>query len=182
MLGKTILGAGAIFLAVYAFMPRSDADQPMFVPKPGATALADDFGDYDGGGFGFANSMNDSGWGTAIDRAGDGHFYADAYVNDVSTRFMVDTGASTIALTGDDADAIGLDWSPDQVMPVARGASGTVYGVRVTLDHVELGGFEARGLTAIIVAEGLDISLLGQSFLGTIDSVQIKGDQMVFER
>lgn len=103
-------------------------------------------------------------------------------MNDVSTRFMVDTGASTIALTGEDAEAIGLYWSEDDIRRVARGASGAVYGVHVTLEQVELGGFEARNLSAIIVPEGLDISLLGQSFLGTIENVHIRGDEMVLER
>ena len=62
---------------------------------------------------------------------------------------------------------------------VARGASGPVYGVSVTLDRGTLGGHEARDVAALIVPEGLGVSLLGQSFLSTIHPVRIEHDRMV---
>lgn len=114
-----------------------------------------------------------------LPRAGDGHFYAEVTVDGVSSRMLVDTGASVLALTGEDAEAMGITWQPDEVRPVARGASGAVFGVPVTLGHVQLGDFEARGVEAIVVPEGLGISLLGQSFLSQIDHVRIEGEQMI---
>lgn len=117
----------------------------------------------------------------ALDREPDGHFYADVSVDGTSSRMLVDTGASVIALTGDDAAAIGLTWDTSQIAPVAQGASGAVHGVRTRLDRVTLGEFEARDVEAIIVPEGLGISLLGQSFLSTVNSVAIAGDRMVLE-
>src|SRR5690606_13826266 len=48
----------------------------------------------------------------ALPRAADGHFYAEVVVGATSTRMLVDTGASVIALTGEDADAIGVRWDP----------------------------------------------------------------------
>ena len=116
---------------------------------------------------------------TELPRAADGHFYADASVNGSRVNFLVDTGASMIALTGADAQAAGLYWSDAEVQMVARGASGPVYGVAITLDRVTLGGHEARNVSAIIVPEGLGISLLGQSFLSTIQPVRIDSDRMV---
>ena len=178
MLGKTLLAVGMIFLAVLAFTPRGEELDALAA----AGEVSSEEASQNPWATQSANVTTYDGWGTSLPRQGDGHFYADAYVNDVSTRFMVDTGASTIALTGEDAEAIGLYWSDEDVQPVARGASGTVYGVHVTLDQVELGGFEARNLSAIIVPQGLDISLLGQSFLGTIENVHIRGDEMVLER
>jgi len=109
----------------------------------------------------------------------DGHFYATTNVNGASLRMLVDTGASVIALTGSDARAAGIYWDQSEVRPVARGASGTVYGVERQLDVVDVGGFTRRNVRAMIVPEGLDISLLGQSYLGQISSVQIEGNQMV---
>jgi len=109
----------------------------------------------------------------------DGHFYATTTVNGASLRMMVDTGASVIALTGADARAAGIYWDQSEVAPVARGASGTVYGVVRQLDVVDVGGFTRRNVRAMIVPEGLDISLLGQSYLGQIKSVKIEGNQMV---
>jgi aspartyl protease family protein len=115
----------------------------------------------------------------ALPRADDGHFYADVMVEGGSVNMMVDTGASIVALTGEDADAAGVEWSDDQVQPVARGASGTVYGVPVMLGRVQVGDSEAQQVEAIVVPEGLDVSLLGQSFLSKIERVEIEQDRML---
>ena len=114
-----------------------------------------------------------------LTREYDGHFYANTSVNGASLRMLVDTGASVIALTGSDARAAGMYWDQSEVRPVARGASGTVYGVVRQIDVVDVGGFTRRNVRAMIVPEGLDISLLGQSYLGQIGSVKIEGNQMV---
>ena len=121
------------------------------------------------------------GWGGefTLDRRGDGHFYADVVIDGTSTNMLVDTGASVIALTGQDAASLGLSWDSSQVRPVAQGASGAVHGVHTVLPRVSLGQFEARNVAAIIVPEGLGISLLGQSFLSQVKSVQIADDRMV---
>jgi aspartyl protease family protein len=108
-----------------------------------------------------------------LPRAGDGHFYADVSVDGVESRMLVDTGASMIALTGRDAEAMGIRWDSSEVQPIGKGASGTVYGVPVTLNRVELGRFDIHNVQAVVVPEGLDISLLGQSFLTRIPSVAI---------
>jgi aspartyl protease family protein len=115
----------------------------------------------------------------SLPRQSDGHFYAQVTVKGVRTEMLVDTGASVVALTGADARAMGLIWTPDQVVPVARGASGAVYGLPVTLDRVEVGGIEMREVQAIVVPEGLGVSLLGQSFLGRLKHVDIAGSEMV---
>lgn len=116
---------------------------------------------------------------TALQRGPDGHFYADVAVDGTTVPMMVDTGASVIALTGADAGAIGLSWDDADVRPVARGASGPVLGVAVVLDRVTVGGIEAEGVAAIIVPEGLGVSLLGQSFLSLVGRVDTQGDVMV---
>lgn len=115
---------------------------------------------------------------TVLRREDDGHFYADAYIDGGSYRFLVDTGASVIALTGSDAEAMGLEWDEAQLKPIGKGASGTVYGVATKIPHIEVGGFEAQNVPATIIPEGLHVSLLGQSFLSRIDNVEISGDEM----
>lgn len=122
-----------------------------------------------------------SGWGDelVLQRERDGHFYADVSVDGVPTRMLVDTGASVVALTGDDALAMGIYWDDHDVQPVAQGASGAVHGVRTNIPRLRLGEFEASNVDAIIVPEGLGISLLGQSFLETIGDVRIADDRMV---
>lgn len=116
--------------------------------------------------------------GTVLDREPDGHFYADATVASHRAHFLVDTGASIVALTAADAEAAGLDWSEDDLRPIGRGASGTVHGIPVRLQRIELGGFEATDVEAAIIPEGLDVSLLGQSFLSKLQGVRIEGDRM----
>lgn len=130
------------------------------------------------GGQADANSDWNAGTHT-LAREYDGHFYANTNVNGASLRMLVDTGASVIALTGSDARAAGIYWDQSEVRPIARGASGTVYGVQRQLDVVDVGGFTRHNVRAMIVPEGLDISLLGQSYLGQISSVNIEGNQMV---
>lgn len=114
-----------------------------------------------------------------LSRSPDGHFYADVSIDSQDVRMLVDTGASVVALTGNDAASLGLEWSDDELFPIGRGASGDVIGKPVRLERVRLGDFEADGVEAIIVPEGLDVSLLGQSFLGRIGKVEIEDGRMV---
>ncbi len=116
---------------------------------------------------------------TVLERSDDGHFYADVTVSGSPMQMMVDTGASFIALTGEDAAAIGLDWSETDMRVVADGASGPVRGVMVQLDEVELNGHIAHDVRAAVIPEGLGVSLLGQSFLSQIDRVSIADGKMI---
>ena len=114
-----------------------------------------------------------------LPRGDDGHFYAEVSSDTGKVMMLVDTGATVVALTANDAAMMGVDWSPGDVRPVARGASGDVYGVPVMLDRIDVGGIEARRVPAMVVPEGLDISLLGQAFLSRVNRVEVAGDKMV---
>ena len=114
-----------------------------------------------------------------LTREPDGHFYADVTVDGQSLRMLVDTGASVVALTGADAEALGLTWDEADVTPVAQGASGPVLGVNVTIPELALGDHVARDVQALIIPEGLVVSLLGQSFLATLGQVRMDGDEMI---
>jgi aspartyl protease family protein len=125
-----------------------------------------------------APAAHSAGGELVLPREDDGHFYADVTVDGASARMLVDTGASIVALAGDDAEALGIAWSPEDVTPVAQGAGGVVHGVRLTLDSVQLGDVEVRGVQAIVVPD-LRVSLLGQSFLSRVGRVEMTGDEMV---
>lgn len=114
-----------------------------------------------------------------LQRGHGGHFFAEVSTDSGTVMMLVDTGASMVALTGNDASMMGVEWQASEVRPVARGANGDVYGVPVVLDHINVKGIEARGVEAVVVPEGLDISLLGQSFLAKVNRVEVSGDQMV---
>lgn len=113
-----------------------------------------------------------------LERSYDGHFYADAEVNGATVHFLVDTGASGIALSADDARKAGLDFETDEAEVIGSGASGQVWGHFVRLDRVELGLKTVHDTDAVVLAGG-DRSLLGQSFLSQFDSVEVRGDTMV---
>ena len=113
-----------------------------------------------------------------LQRNDDGHFYADVRINGNSVHMLIDTGASGIALSRDDARAAGLATSIGMPEVVGEGADGEVHGEYVKLDKVELGPLSASGLDAVVLNSG-NQSLLGQSFLSKFASVQIEGDRMV---
>jgi aspartyl protease family protein len=113
-----------------------------------------------------------------LQREADGHFYADVEINNMPIRILVDTGASGIALTRDDARRAGLSVSVGMFDVVGEGAGGDVKGEYAMLDTVRLGNETARQVPAIIL-DGGNQSLLGQSFLRQFDAVEIKGDRMI---
>jgi aspartyl protease family protein len=115
---------------------------------------------------------------TELTRKPNGHFYVTAYVNGAPISFIVDTGASSVALTEDDARAAGLQFSKAEFEPVARTASGIARGKLLTLPKVSIEGKEVMEVEAMII-EGAEQSLLGQSYLARITGVQMNGDSMV---
>jgi clan AA aspartic protease (TIGR02281 family) len=113
-----------------------------------------------------------------LDRASDGHFYADVEINGSKVHALVDTGASVIALSREDARSAGVATSIGMNDVVGQGADGAVHGEVVTLDRIQLGDKQAEKMPAIILNSG-EQSLLGQEFLTKFESVQIRGDKMV---
>jgi aspartyl protease family protein len=113
-----------------------------------------------------------------LERNANGHFYADVTINGTLVHMLVDTGASEIALSRDDARSVGVATSIGMNDIVGEGADGAVRGEWVNLERVQLGPVSGGGLPAIVLNNGQQ-SLLGQSFLGKFDSVQIEGDRMV---
>jgi len=120
----------------------------------------------------------DPGSGTiSIERSFDGHFYADAQVNGATVHFLIDTGASGIALSVEDARRAGLAYDVSDAEVIGSGASGAVKGNWVQLNRVEL-GMKSVSNTPAVILEGGDRSLLGQSFLSKFGSVEIHGNSM----
>ncbi len=121
-----------------------------------------------------------AGWGgeTRLRPAPNGHFFATAQVNGQPIRFIVDTGATTVALTVDDARRAGIAVDPSRFEVVGTGASGPVRGHPVTIQTISLDGKEARSLNGAVL-EGLEVSLLGQTFLSRFDEVRISGGEMI---
>lgn len=112
-----------------------------------------------------------------LDREPNGHFFADVQINGAPIRVLVDTGATGIALSRDDARRAGLAVSAGMFEVIGEGANGDVQGEFVKLDRVSLGSKTVEGIAAVILDEG-NHSLLGQNFLSKFDTVEIRGDKM----
>ena len=106
----------------------------------------------------------------------DGHFYAEAQVNGARIRFLIDTGASFVALTRDDAQRAGILIGSERA--TAIGADGAFEITPVTIDRIAIGPIEAPR-RARRSRRRSQVSLLGQSFLSRVGSVEISGDRMV---
>ena len=97
-----------------------------------------------------------------------GHFVADGAVNGNPVRFLVDTGATSIALPARDADRLGIDFRKGP-RGMSQTANGLVTVYRVNLDSVRLGDIELKSVDAIVIEQGLDIALLGMTFLNRVE-------------
>lgn len=170
---KQVLPLFVIAVAIGWFMPSGD---PVAAPAEDLPAVAAVAADEDLESDDVEQLLPDR---IELNREADGHFYTDVEVNGGNIRFLVDTGATAVALTGDDARELGLHWSDDELGPVARGAGGTVMGKRIVIDRMQLGNVLATNVRAAIIPEGLDVSLLGQTFLSKVGSVNISGNKMV---
>jgi aspartyl protease family protein len=116
-----------------------------------------------------------------LTRAPDGHFYTDAQVNGTIIRFLVDTGASSVALSKADAAKIGLQFSDADFTAMGQGAGGALSLKPVMIDRIIIGTTDAANVEGVIVNSDMKTSLLGQSWLKRVGTVEIKGDKMVLK-
>jgi aspartyl protease family protein len=108
-----------------------------------------------------------------------GHFRVEASINGMSTTMLVDTGASVVTLTRDDALAAGIDIDTLTYSVPVFTANGTTRAAPVIIDELKVGPIERRRVPALVAQPGLmDRSLLGMSFLDTLGSYTISGDTL----
>jgi len=117
-----------------------------------------------------------------VPRRNDGHFYLTLHVGEVPVEFVVDTGATSVVLSKQDAQAVGIN--PDELIfgSIARTANGEVRTARVTLEDVRLGDLDEGRVRAFVNEGELDTSLLGMSYLQRFDTISITGDKLVLQR
>ena len=115
---------------------------------------------------------------TELEREANGHFYVHAKVNGQLVRFVVDTGATVVALTREDAERVGLNVDPANFRVIGEGASGAVSGQNVMLGSIEVDGKLANDVEGVVLA-GSSMSLLGQSYLSRLSEVKMSGEYMI---
>jgi aspartyl protease family protein len=118
----------------------------------------------------------------SIPRGANGHFEADAYVDGRRMGFMIDTGASVIALRQQDAARLGIRPAQRDFIAKVTTANGVVFAAPTELASVELGGILVHNVAAIVLPdEALAQNLLGMSFLSRIHW-QYQGGRLMLEQ
>ncbi len=109
-----------------------------------------------------------------------GHFFARAHVNGRPIAVMVDTGATGIALTYEDARRIGILVNESDYSLTTRTANGIARAAPVKLDRVRIGDVEVDNLNGSIAEEGkLHITLLGMEFIRRLERFELRGRELV---
>ena len=109
-----------------------------------------------------------------------GHFLAEGSINGGSVRFILDTGATQIALPAADAVRLGVDFRKGRPALIHT-ANGPAPAWRVKLDSVRVGGIELHNVDALVLEQGLDAALLGMSFLNRVE-MHREGETMTLRR
>lgn len=97
-----------------------------------------------------------------------GHFAAMGSLNGFPVTFLVDTGATSIAINADEARRMGLDYRAGQATGVST-AAGVVPAWHVKFNTVKVGGIVLNQVDGMVVETGLDVPLLGMSFLNRME-------------
>ena len=108
----------------------------------------------------------------SVVKAADGHYWAEATVNGSEVRFLVDTGASAVALTQTDAQRLGVLPAPADYTLLVTTANGQTRAAPVKLASVSIGGAEVRDVQALVIENGLQTSLLGMTYLGRLSQFE----------
>ena len=109
----------------------------------------------------------------------DGHFWADAQVGVATVHFLVDTGASSVFLTPDDARRLGLDPANLIYNQTVRTIGGDSLAAPVKLDSLTVDGVRVADVDALVIGRGLPASLLGMSYLGRLSRFEATPSMLV---
>lgn len=146
-----------------ASLHELNANQAVIAPAPVTAAAAPAKGD---------------GHITTVKRAADGLFYVTLRVNDRPVRFMVDTGASVVVLSRDDARLAGLSEKAGSGAVRMRTAGGGMDAARVRIPRIADAKTVYHDIDAVVADGDMPVSLLGQSLLSRLGSVSFQGDRL----
>ncbi len=111
-----------------------------------------------------------------IPKAANGHFYTSAYVNNVEIQFLVDTGATTVALSFKDAQKLRLNSNELQFNRTAETVNGPVNVAVVILDEIKINGIKMNDVRALVTESSFQYSLLGMSYLSLFSRIELTDD------
>jgi aspartyl protease family protein len=170
---RSIAAFAGLALAAAIVVPRYASHGGAAAPPPAPLALEAHPAATAGG-----NSRS-----VVVPRDGRGHFEVDGRVNGRRIGFMVDTGASVIALTARDAARLGIHPPQNAFVAEVRTANGTVRAAPARLDVVEVGSLELHDVAALVLPDqALSDNLLGLSFLSRLRRFEYSDGKLVLEQ
>ena len=111
-----------------------------------------------------------------------GQFSADAQINGMPVSVLVDTGATSVALTHEDARAAGIFLSDGDYTHTASTANGTARVAPVMLSDITIGNITVNDVRAVVIQRGrLKQTLLGMSFLNRLSRVNLRAGRLILE-
>ncbi len=117
----------------------------------------------------------------SIAKSADGQYWADAVVNGQPVHCLVDTGASAVALTGDDARRLGLNPEGLTYSYTVMTANGPARAAAVKLSDVSVGRAQVYDVEAFVIDKGLPTSLLGMTYLSRLSKFEATPDAMILK-
>lgn len=117
-----------------------------------------------------------------VPRSPDGHYYLTLEIDGTSVEFVIDTGASDVVLSREDASRIGIDVENLFYGGIAHTANGEVRTARVRLKNVQLGEISDSSIGASVNGGEMDKSLLGMTYLQRYSKIEIGGGKMILSR
>ncbi len=116
-----------------------------------------------------------------VPMAEDGHFWVRGRVNGTQVRFLVDSGATTTALSARTAAAAGLNIGESGLPVVIDTANGQVRARRARIETLSLGPIVTRDMAAVVSPAFGEVNVLGMNFLSSLGSWRVDGRTLVLE-
>lgn len=116
-----------------------------------------------------------------IKQSQDGHFWANAMVNDIPVRFLIDSGATTTAMNATTARETGVDMSEIGFPTILTTANGDVEAQRGTIENLQVGSMVAEKLPIVVSEAFGESNVIGMNFLSKLQSWRVEGTVMVLE-
>ncbi len=108
-----------------------------------------------------------------------GHFLIDAEVEEVEIQFLVDTGATQVILTLEDAERLGYGVETLEFSDRFQTANGTISGAPLVLSELRIGDLEIEDVRASVIRAPMSTSLLGMSFLKRLESFEVGAEGLI---
>src|SRR4051812_11486065 len=116
-----------------------------------------------------------------VPMAPDGHFWVRARVDGKEIRFLIDSGATTTALSTDTAEAAGLELERGGFPVVINTANGAVQAQRTSIGRLSMGPIVSKDLAAVVSPAFGDMNVLGMNFLSSLASWRVEGRTLILE-